>query len=114
MSNPPISVKLPNADCHPVSLSPMNGQIQPVRVVDSTQVKTVDRALGCNFLFVLVVMSRAPSRNNSKVKKHRQYEGNEYKRTDNKPDDCPNHEMELNCRLLHDPLRRTRAASMSD
>jgi hypothetical protein len=32
-----------------------NDQIQPVRAGDSTQVKTVDRALGCNFLFCLIV-----------------------------------------------------------
>ena len=35
------------------NLANENAQIQPVRVPDSTQVKTVDRALGCNFLFVL-------------------------------------------------------------
>ena len=31
---------------------PPNGQIQLVREGDSTQVKTTDRALSCNFLFV--------------------------------------------------------------
>lgn len=37
------------------SLLSANAQIQPGRVSDSTQVKTVDRALGCNFLFCLIV-----------------------------------------------------------
>lgn len=31
-----------------------NDRIQPVRAVDSTQVRTADRALGCNSLFVYV------------------------------------------------------------
>jgi hypothetical protein len=32
-----------------------NGAIQPARAVDFTQVKTPDRGLGCNRLFVLIV-----------------------------------------------------------
>ena len=40
-----------------VAFSNANVQIQPGRVSGSTQVRTVDRALGCNFLFALIVAS---------------------------------------------------------